>query len=525
MHVRGFTQGRQAESPHAGSFLGIIEQIPYLTSLGVNAIELLPIFEFHEQEYTGPEGFEGGPLCNYWGYSPVSFFAPMARYASPASPLNPIEQFKLMVRELHKAEIEVILDVVYNHTAEGHKGLESYCYRAWDADSFYIRDSEGHDLNYTGVGNTFNCNHPVAMELILDSLRYWVSEMHVDGFRFDLASIMMRDLDGTPLDTPPLVQAITKDPILAKCKLIAEPWDAAGLYHVGGFFSHSSRWSEWNGKYRDCVRRFLKGNPGMAGEFAKRLCGSEDLYGHNRTPAHSINFITAHDGFSLSDLVRYTHKHNLANGEENRDGSNMNDSWNCGAEGVSSDPKVLELRARQVRNFHLALMLSQGVPMIQMGDEYGHSKRGNNNTWCQDNYLSWFDWDAMDAEHGFQRFFRGLIQFRQRSPILRRREFLGPEDICWHGIETNSPAWDPQARLVAFTLYDHDTGHDLYAAFNAHPTAINVHLPARTDRAWHRLVDTSLKSPMDFQAPETAPVYQDESYEIPPFGSVLLRAQ
>jgi isoamylase/glycogen operon protein len=359
-------------------------------------------------------------------------------------------------------------------------------------------DAQGHYLNYSGCGNTFNCNRPVCRELIINSLRFWVSEMHVDGFRFDLAAILTRDSKGIALENPPLIEAITFDPILANVKLIAEPWDAAGLYQVGGFYTRSNRWSEWNDKYRDIVRQFMKGTLHQKGQFATRICGSQDLYGRGGSPSNSINFVTSHDGFTLPDLVSYNHKHTLGNGEENSDGMDENYSWNCGVEGPSVNERVISLRGRLMRNYHLALMISQGVPMLLMGDEYGHTKFGNNNTWCQDNELNWFLWDQLNEQQAFNRFYRLMIEFRKAHPILRKGSFLKKEDIAWHGIQPNYPSWGIDDHLVAFTLYDPQNGNDIYIAFYGGSHSITVHFPEpRQGKKWHWVIDTHNESPDD----------------------------
>ncbi len=497
MHVRGFTRDDSSKVQHPGTYLGLIEKIPYLKELGVNAVELLPIHEFNEKEAVQINPLTKQKLCNYFGYSTVNFFSPMNRYASQSNQDKALIEFKTMVRELHKNGIEVILDVVYNHTFEGNHQGPVLSFRGFDAPAYYMIDAQGNYLNFSGVGNTVNCNHPVSWELILQSLRYWVTEMHVDGFRFDLASILTRGENGAPLAYPPMVEAISRDPILSHTKLIAEAWDAGGLYQVGGFY-HGTRWSEWNGKYRDVVRRFIKGTPGHKMAFATALCGSQDLYGWGRAPICSVNFITAHDGFSLADLVTYNEKHNESNGEENRDGFDHNDSWNCGIEGHSLNKKIVNLRERQIRNFHFALMISQGIPMVLMGDEYAHTRHGNNNTWCQDNELNWFLWNRLDIRPGFNRFFRSLIQFRKDHPLLKRETFLEDKDITWHGITPDKPEWGNENHLVAFTL-NSDQGPDIYIAFNAgHILQTLTIPPAGTGKNWFWVVNTYNTSPEDF---------------------------
>ncbi len=402
MHVRGFTRHSSSQVAHPGTYLGMIEKIPYLKKLGVNAVELLPIYDF-DRHHGKKE-----PLVNYWGYNTIHFFAPQPWYAVS----DPVAEFKTLVRELHRNGILVLLDVVYNHTGEGREEESTYNFRGIDDPVYYQLDENGHYRNYTGCGNTFNTNHPVVRKFILDSLHYWAGEMRVDGFRFDLASIFSRDVNGHPMANPPIIREIMEDPILSQKKLIAEAWDAAGLYQLG-FFANKGRWSEWNGQYRDIVRRFIKGTEGNAGDFARVLSGSQMIYHESKTPLSSINFITCHDGFCLRDLVTYQHKYNLANGENNQDGNNQNDNWNCGHEGVTDDPKINALREKQMRNFFLALFISQGVPMLLMGDEYGHTRHGNNNPYVLDNEINWFLWDQ-ENEKIFS-FVAALIRFRKST--------------------------------------------------------------------------------------------------------------
>lgn len=429
MHVRGFTQDPSSSVKHPGTFLGLIEKIPYLKELGINAVELLPITEFDET------------LGDYWGYSPISFFALMNRYGVENTAL----EFKLLVRELHRADIEVILDVVYNHTSVKEKSS----YYSLAKEAYYVID-DGVYNNETGCGNTFRADHVIASELILRSLRFFAHEYQVDGFRFDLATILKRT-------SPTLVEAIADDPLLKQCKLIAEPWDPI-RYEVGRFDPRQSRWSEWNDQFRDTTRQFMRGDPWKKGYLATRLSGSADLFGGWGNPASSLNFVTSHDGFSLRDLVSYNFKHNLANGENNRDGSDHNYSWNCGVEGPTDDPSILALRDRQMKNFLLALFLARGIPMLTMGDEYGHTKLGNNNTWCQDNPLSWFQWGHPPSE-----FVTTLIALRKTIKILTDNSFLTNDDIDWH------TAWDHDDRLLAYTLKN-----TLFVAFNAssHPQTL-----------------------------------------------------
>ncbi len=521
MHVRAFTQDPSARVKHPGTFAGLQEKIPYLKELGINAVELLPIFEFDECENALKNPKTGKNLYNLWGYSTVNFFSLMNRYAATS---DPISEFKALVKELHRNKIEVILDVVYNHTAEGNASGRTFSFKGIDKGTYYILGPEGNYLNFSGCGNTFNCNEPVTMELILDSLRYWVTEMHVDGFRFDLASILTRNPQGHPLADPPLIEAIAGDPLLANCKLIAEAWDAAGLYQVGSF-PRCGRFSEWNGKYRDTVRRFIKGTDNQSGFFSQSICGSEYLYGHTNSPCTSINFVTAHDGFSLYDLVSYNQKHNEENGENNQDGANDNESWNCGKEGVTSNPKTLLFRERQMRNFHTALMVSLGVPMVLMGDEYGHTRLGNNNAWSQDNAMNWFQWDALVKKEGFHRFFKKLISFRKMESIFKRDSFLVEGDVDWHGTSPFKPNWGPGNHFVAYTLKDKIKENHLYIAFNAQEARISTQLPeAPAHKKWYRIVDTALSSPNDFiDEPEKfAPI--KATYKMEGYSAIIIKA-
>ena len=524
MSVRAFTQDPSSNVANPGTFLGIIEKIPYFLELGINAVELLPVQEFNECEYIQTHPLVKNTLYNFWGYSTVNFFAPMNRFSSSNAPGAAIKEFKTMVKKLHQNGIEVILDVVFNHTAEGDETGPIISFKGIDNASYYLRDEHKAYLNFSGCGNSINANHSYVLTFIIDCLCYWVMEMHVDGFRFDLASALTRGTDGSPLANSPLIDAITNHPILSKVKLIAEPWDAAGLYQVGNFAPETKRWSEWNGKYRDGIRRFIKGSPWTSGEFATRLCGSEDLY-HNRGPCNSVNFVTSHDGFSLADLVSYNCKHNIDNGEGNRDGSSDNISWNCGEEGATSNKKILALREKQMKNFHLALMLSLGVPMLTMGDEYAHTKNGNNNTWCQDNTLNWFRWDQLKLKDPFYRFYRSLIHFRKKHPILKRQTFLMHKDVDWHGIEPFKPDWNSDMRLVAFTLKDHSQDHDLFVAFNSqeHTQLIELPPPPYAKR-WRWVVNTANPSPADFYKPEDAPFQKESSCRLAPFSAILLEA-
>jgi isoamylase len=506
MHVRGFTRHASSglKESHRGTFAGIREKIPYLKELGVNAVELMPIFEFDEFENSRRHPETNELLLNYWGYSTVGFFAPKAGYAATGKFGMQVDELKTLVKELHRNGIEVILDVVFNHTAEGNENGPYISFRGIDNKTYYMLTPEGYYFNFSGCGNTLNCNNPVVRNLVLDCLRYWASEYHIDGFRFDLASILGRDPWGAPLANPPLLETLAFDPILAKCKLIAEAWDAGGLYQVGSFPAYG-RWAEWNGKYRDSIRQFLKGDAGLVGEMAQRLQGSPDLYAWaGRGPATSINFITAHDGFTLADLVSYNGKHNEANGESNNDGANDNESWNCGAEGWTEDPGINDLRQRQMRNAIAMLMVSQGVPMLLMGDELGRSQHGNNNTYCHDNELNWLDWDLLNTNRDLFNFVSHCIHFRRAHPVLRNRNHFqnrdykgsGYADITWHGTQAWNADWSDSSRTLAFMLcgkHAKGTVADsyVYVAMNMHWETQWFNVPGLpADLNWHVSVNT-----------------------------------
>ncbi|CAA0843322.1 Isoamylase 3- chloroplastic [Striga hermonthica] len=523
MNVRAFTADESSglDPNIRGSYLGVIEKIPHLVELGVNAVELLPVFEFDEMEFQRQPN-PRDHMINTWGYSTINFFAPMSRYASNGGgSSNASREFKSMVKALHGAGIEVILDVVYNHTNEtDDKNPYTTSFRGIDHKVYYMLDLNGQLLNYSGCGNTLNCNHPVVMELILNSLRHWVTEYHVDGFRFDLASVLCRGTDGSPLNSPPLVKAIAKDNILSRCKIIAEPWDCGGLYLVGKF-PNWDRWAEWNGIYRDDVRRFIKGENGMKGSFATRVAGSADLYRVNkRKPWHGVNFVIAHDGFTLYDLVSYNFKHNDANGEGGNDGSNDNFSWNCGFEGETEDTFIKKLRMRQMKNFHVALMISQGTPMMLMGDEYGHTRYGNNNSYGHDNTLNHFQWGQLkDMKKDLFRFFSEMIKFRRGHHVFTREDFIGKKEVTWH--EDN---WENcESKFLAFTLHE-ENGDDLYVAFNAHDYFVKTVIPSPPQRKrWFRVVDTNLESPNDFVVEGVPGV--GNIYNIAPYSSIILEAK
>lgn len=510
MHVRGFTRHESSGVKHPGTFLGMIEKIPYLKELGVNCVELMPVFEFDEWENVRTNPTTGEQLCNYWGYSTVGFFAPKSGYAATGHFGKQVSEFKQLIQALHDADIQVILDVVFNHTAEGGEGGPVISFKGIDNKTYYMLDEQGGYANYTGCGNTLNCNHPVVRDFVLECLRYWASEYHIDGFRFDLASVLGRAPDGAPLLNPPLLEALAHDPVLSHCDLIAEAWDAGGLYQVGSFPAYE-RWSEWNGKFRDTARRFLKGDAGAVGEMVQRIMGSPDMYNRvGRRPQASVNFITCHDGFTLNDLFSFNEKHNLENGESNRDGTNDNMSWNCGEEGHTEDPEVLRIRSRLRKNAMALLFLSQGTPMIYMGDECGRTQRGNNNAYCHDADWNWLDWTLLDREADFFRFTKRMIAFRQAHPLLQSTEWLsgidqvcsGYPDVSWHGVQPWKPDWTPSSRSLAFMLCGRHArrmggrGDFVYACFNSWHESLDFVLPVLPrGLRWHRFADTFLDAP------------------------------
>ncbi len=527
LHVGGFTRHPSAEVPpeRRGTYAGLVEKIPYLKALGVTAVELLPVQQFDPYDAPG-----GRP--NYWGYSPVAFFAPHRGYcARPEDPLAPVNEFCDMVKALHQAKLEVILDVVFNHTAEGDHAGPTLSLRGLENRAYYLLDQQrpAYYANYSGTGNTLNGNHSVVRRLILDCLRYWVQVMHVDGFRFDLASVLARDERGRPLEDPPILWDIESDPVLAGTKIIAEAWDAAGLYQVGSFIGH--RWAEWNGQFRDDMRRFVKSDDGQVGKLAARLTGSRDLYRQpDREPNRSVNFITCHDGFTLNDLVSYNHKHNEANGEGNRDGHDTNFSWNCGAEGPSADPVIEALRLRQMKNLLTMLFVSQGTPMLLMGDEVRRTQRGNNNAYCQDNELSWFDWSDVQRHAGFLRFVRRLIAFSQGLDLFQQERFWeacgtgqGP-CVEWHGVNLGQPDWGEGSHSLAMTLYEPHQDERVHVLFNAYWDALDFTLPAAPPgRRWRRVLDTALPSPEDIAEPGQEPVVPEGRYQAAARSTVVLR--
>jgi glycogen operon protein len=523
LHVRGFTRSSTSGVEHAGTYQGVVEKIPYLKSLGVTAVELMPIFEFPTEESDGTKPARP----NYWGYDPMALFAPHRGYMYGHTPGDQARQFKEMVRELHAADIEVILDVVFNHTPEGNENGPTFSFKGLENKVYYMLNDDGTYKNYSGCGNTVNGNHPIVREMIFHCLRHWVHNFHVDGFRFDLASILSRNRKGELVPNPPMVEIIAEDPMLADTKIIAEAWDAAGAFQVGSFANQ--RWAEWNGHYRDHVRRFWRGDAGMIGPVATRLSGSSDLYQPSgRRPYHSINFVTSHDGYPLNDLVSYERKHNLDNGEDNRDGENLNFSANYSVEGPTRRKSVVEVRRRQAKNMIASLLLSQGVPMVLSGDEVLRTQRGNNNAYCQDNPISWFDWRLVERHAEMWRFTQALVKFRRRQPNVRRGAFLTGDslragllpDVSWYGPDGKAPDWsstlpsltcvlgtsgidDPAARAVMMMLHA-----------GGEPQEFVIPKLA-TKLSWRLLVDTAAEPPGDVYvkangpAPDGKPILLD----------------
>ncbi len=532
LHVRGFTRHPSSGVAYPGTFLGLIDKIPYLQALGITHVELMPVMAFDPQDVPPTTARLG--LENYWGYSTHSFFAPHPGFA--VEPARARDEFRDMVKALHRAGIGVILDVVFNHTAEGGEDGPVIHFKGLGNEIFYHLDPRDPSRyrDYTGCGNTLNCNHPLVTRFLIDALLYWVQEMHVDGFRFDLASALARGEDGSPQRHAPVLWSIELSPALRQAHLIAEAWDAAGLYQVGDFPGY--RWAEWNGRYRDVIRSFVRGDPGLVPEVATRIAGSSDMYEQrHRLPTNSINFITCHDGFTLHDLVSYNRKHNEANGENNRDGHNHNLSWNCGWEGPTSDPEVIQLRHRQCRNFMALLMLSQGVPMLLSGDEILHSKQGNNNTYCQDNELSWFDWSAIEREGQMLTFVQGLIAFRRRHPALRRDRFLtgqpepGQEqpDVSWHGTRLYDPGWDdPTRRTLAWTLAGRSPDEPaLHIMLNMESIAQRFALPVIPGQQWCLAIDTWPDGGIIVPPERQVPLAHGDLYEIGGHAVVVLESR
>jgi glycogen operon protein len=526
MHVRGFTRHPSSGVGEntRGTYAGLIEKIPYLQQLGITAVELLPVFQFDAQDC--PPG-----KVNYWGYAPVSFFAPHQAYSSRQDPLGPVDEFRDMVKALHRAGIEVILDVVFNHTAEGDQRGPTLSFRGIDNATYYILDNGGSRYaNYTGCGNTFNANQPIVRRLIVDSLRYWVQEMHVDGFRFDLASILSRDVSGHPLPNPPVLWDIESDPLLAGTKLLAEAWDAAGLYQVGSFVGDA--WKEWNGRFRDDIRDFFRGEPGSLRRVADRIVGSHEIYGHKEREAEqSVNFVTCHDGFTLNDLVSYNQKHNEANGEDNRDGASDNRSWNCGVEGPTDDPVVEKMRNRQVKNFLTVTLMSLGVPMMSMGDEIRRTQGGNNNAYCEDNETSWFDWTRVETHADVHRFLKLLIERRLLRTVEHERqrtsltELLEQANKAWHGVKLFQPDWGDSSHSVALGAELGKEGLMFHFILNAYWEPLEFELPRLEGRSfWRRWIDTGLDSPQDVVPWQTAPAVPGNTYRVGPRTVAMLIA-
>lgn len=526
MHVGGFTRHPNSGVSEAkrGTFAGIIEKIPYLKSLGITAVELMPVQQFDVDD--APEGKQ-----NYWGYSPINFFSVHSGYSVEKTPLAAIDEFKTLVRELHKADIEVILDVVFNHTAEGDEFGPTFCFKGLQNGSYYLLDREnGRYSNFSGCGNTCNANHSVLRRMIIDALHFWVTEMHVDGFRFDLASVLARDGSGQPMSDPPLLWTIDTDPILCATKIIAEAWDAAGLYQVGSFIG--DRWNEWNGKYRDDVRAFWRGDNGCVSRFASRILGSPDIYcSHHHSPHRSVNFICAHDGFTLNDLVSYSDKHNLANGEGNRDGDNHNLSSNYGVEGPTTLKDIEEIRVRQCKNMLATLYLSLGTPMLNMGDEVRRTQQGNNNAYCQDNPISWFDWQGLEEHAEMLRFVQMLAQVRSAEPTIDWNlhtplsSVVEDVNIRWHGVMPDQPDWSEHSHSIALTVYHPITLDELYVVCNAYWDPIEFTIPDRDDSDWHLLINTANPSPQDIYLVEEAPSYPDNTVLVAGRSMIVMVAK
>ena len=526
MHVRGFTRHPSSgvSESKRGTYAGLIEKIPYLEQLGITAVELLPVFQFDAQD--APPG-----RVNYWGYAPVSFFAPHQAYSSRQDRMGPVDEFRDMVKALHRAGIEVILDVVFNHTAEGDHRGPTLGFRGFDNDIYYILERDrSRYANYSGTGNTLNSNHPIVRRLILDSLRYWVQEMHVDGFRFDLASILDRDESGNLMPNPPVIWDIDSDPVLAGTKLIAEAWDAAGLYQVGSFIGDS--WREWNGRFRDDIRSFFRGDEAAVAPLADRLLGSPQIYGHKEREAEeSVNFVTCHDGFTLNDLVSYNQKHNDANGEANRDGADDNRSWNCGVEGPTNDPAIETLRNRQVKNLFTVTTLSLGLPMILMGDEVRRTQRGNNNAYCQDNDTSWLDWSLAEKHADMHRFVALLNTrrlLRDMEPDRRQEslnQLLRKANKAWHGVKLGQPDWGVSSHSLALSAEIPNENLLFYFILNAFWEPLEFELPAANGNgSWRRWIDTTLDSPHDIVQWEAAQPVPGRTYRAGPRSVVVLFA-
>jgi isoamylase len=528
VHVGNFTRHPNSgvEAGRRGTFAGLIDKIPYLQDLGVSAIELLPVFAFDEE--TAPEGHR-----NVWGYQPVAFFAPHPSYSSRQDPLGALDEFRDMVKAVHRAGIEVILDVVYNHTAEGGADGATLSLRGLANETYYIlNENDGEYADYSGTGNSLNANESVVRRLILDSLRHWVNEMHVDGFRFDLAAVLSRDERGHPIVSPPVLLDIQSDPVLASVKLIAEAWDAAGLYQVGRFVGDA--WKEWNGRFRDDVRRFLRADRQTVRSFASRILGSPDIYGaQDREPEQSVNFVTCHDGFTLNDLVSYNLKHNEANGEWNRDGSNDNYSWNCGVEGPTEDAEIERLRNRQVKNFLVVTTLATGTPMLLMGDEVRRTQRGNNNAYCLDDETTWFDWSAIVQHADIHRFVRLLIELRNSRTLppdrfnMTLNELITRHRIEWHGVTLGEPDWGDESHSIAATMHFDADRLAVHFMVNAYWEALEFAIPPLDENhlRWRRTIDTFRAPPADICVWSEAETVQGETVIVQPRSIVVIRTK
>ena len=538
VHLKGFTAGKNAGVSCPGTYAGFIEKIPYLKDLGITAVELLPIFEFDEFENSNVNPRTGERMKNYWGYSTINFFSPKASFAADKTPGGCVNEFKALVRELHKAGIEVILDVVFNHTAEGNEHGVALNFRGFENSVYYtlVGSHKEYYMNFSGCGNTVNCNHPIVRNFIIDSLRYWVLNYHIDGFRFDLASILSRGQEGELLKFPPLTNAIAEDPVLGKTKIIAEPWDAGGAYQLGGF-PGGRRWAEWNDRFRDDIRRFWRGDEYVSTNAATRISGSSDLFTiSGRAPYHSINYICCHDGFTMNDLVSYNGKHNDENGEGNRDGSDSNWSYNHGYEGPTLNPVIEKMRNRQMRNYILTILISQGTPMLLGGDEFRRGQQGNNNAYCQDNDISWFDWGNCGLNSALVSFTRKAIELRKNHPVFRRTEFFkgsmaGKQpDIQWYAADGSNPDWSKISRFLAFRLlgtFDSGAGkisdNDFFIAANTDRQDIMLRIPAITDsRKWYRVADTSIEDETSLLSVENAETLLSQDRYVLPASSMLI---
>ncbi len=540
MHVKGFTQSVSSDVKYRGTYRGMTEKIPYLKKLGITAVELLPVQEFDMFENMNTNPKTGRRLVNYWGYSTMAFFAPKASYAADRKAGACVKEFKDMVKAFHKAGIEVLLDVVFNHTAEGNENGATFSMRGFDNSIYYqlVNSNKEYYVNFSGCGNAVNCNHPVVQDFILDCLRYWVLEMHVDGFRFDLASVLSRDEHGFLSADSPLPRRISEDPVLSGTKIIAEPWDCGGAYQTGAF--PGGRWCEWNDRFRDGIRKFIRGDEKLSTEAATRISGSSDLYSSSgRKPVHSINYVVSHDGFTLNDLVSYNDRHNEQNGEENRDGTDNNLSYNNGFEGPSLNPKIERTRIRQIKNFFVALLTSQGTPMFVYGDEIQRTQQGNNNPYCQDNEISWFDWNDTKKHDDMFTFVSRLIELRKSHRVFKRREFfegqksatdISPADINWFNIEGMTPDWSKLNRFLAFRLgggagnQNLEEDNDFYIAFNTDIHDVTATIPPATlGKKWYRVTDTSIETADCIcEAGEEEPLLSQEKYVIPAMSAVVL---